>query len=603
MSDINLSIDYQKMNIENCFKNHYVVPDYQREYVWDETQVEQLLSDINEAYVSNNKKPYFLGMTVVYQGNDSDLELIDGQQRITTFFLILCVLINLYEKNNESSSVFKNIIYSPKMDFDGNTVDSYCLDLQYESSSKQLDNIFKGNVPEESSGDDQDWTLSEKRLYAAYRSIKKKLIQDYPKIDELKRFGSYIFKMVQFVQIETNDIADALKIFETINQRGVGLNSMDLLKNMMFMQVDRDEFKQLNSEWKSIIDKLESIKEKPLRFLRYYITAKYDISDDKGNINGILPEDKIYQWLMNNEAQCGYKKNPFGFVGSMKDAINRYIRFLRPTVSTPGASYLRNVFLIAGTSYRLHMVMLLAAQNMDNDTLEKYHQIVESFVYFATINKVKANVLEKNVAIWCPLIRKIENKDDLKKFVINNLKPLIDDWNNDYQYNFMSLNLNSIQKYRINFILARIGKYVNERKAGGSNYADVTDFLDKKYTLEHIMPQTCNDLQSYDMTAEEYDEYIGRLGNLTILEKTINSCIQNALYEEKKGKYELSDYYLTKTISKIVPTGKNTSADRVNKLLRSWTSWDKNSINDRQKLLYELSLDIFKIDKIISDWG
>lgn len=60
-----------------------------------------------------------------------------------------------------------------------------------------------------------------------------------------------------FIRIETYDISDALKIFETINQRGKGLDPMDLLKNMVFRQVDRSKFKELNMNWKSITRSLE----------------------------------------------------------------------------------------------------------------------------------------------------------------------------------------------------------------------------------------------------------------------------------------------------------------------------------------------------------
>lgn len=597
--DINLNIEYSKLNLDGCFKNHYIVPDYQREYVWKENEVEQLLADINDAYNTNNKKPYFLGMTVVYQGDNSSLELIDGQQRITTFFILLCVLIHRYKANNESAKTYESRIYSPKMDLDGNTVDSYCLELQYASSSKQLDNIYHGNIP---MIDDDNLSISDARLYGAYRTIDKVLKQYYPDFNDFKKFGAFVFNMVQFVQIETKDISDALKIFETINQRGVGLNSMDLLKNMIFMQVERDDFQRLNKLWKDIIDKLEDINEKPLRFLRYFITAKYDISDADGNINGILPENNIYNWLMANAKQCGYQSNPFGFVGSMTDDLNRYAKFLNPTVSTPGASYLKNIFLIAGTSYRLHMVMLMAASNMDTTTQERFYQIIESFVYYATINRIKANVLEKLVAAWCPEIRKIKDENDLVSFVNDYLSPVVEDWNSNYLYNFMSLNINNIQKYRISYILARIGKYVNERRTGGNNCADVKEFLDKKYTIEHIMPQTCEDKGYYDVDDEEFSEYVGRLGNLTLLEKTFNSSIQNKSFAEKCLVYNNSNYYLTVTISKIDPVGKNTVADKMNKELRTWDDWNKLSIDDRQKLLYELSNKIWGIDAILSEW-
>ena len=79
------------MTIEKLFDNLYVVQEYQREYVWDgEVEVDALLSDLISAYENNPDKTYFMGTTVVYSNNVNKYELIDGQQRITTFFNDLC---------------------------------------------------------------------------------------------------------------------------------------------------------------------------------------------------------------------------------------------------------------------------------------------------------------------------------------------------------------------------------------------------------------------------------------------------------------------------------------------------------------------------------
>ena len=94
-----MSIEFTRQTLNSCFAQNYVVPDYQREYVWDEdpkkSQVDQLLFDIEEAYEHNFNKQYFIGSIVVYK-NGTTLEVIDGQQRLTTFFIFLCALYHLY---------------------------------------------------------------------------------------------------------------------------------------------------------------------------------------------------------------------------------------------------------------------------------------------------------------------------------------------------------------------------------------------------------------------------------------------------------------------------------------------------------------------------
>ena len=600
----NFSTGYSNLNIDKCFSNHYLVPDYQREYVWESNQVEQLINDLMEAYYNNNQKPYFMGMMVVYNGKKSTLEIVDGQQRITTFFILLCAIAHIYQEHNDSTSgVFENKIHSLKLDDDGSAKDTYVLELQYDKSTDCLDTIFHKQFPNEV--DIEELSDSDKRLFNTYFVLKKELDNSFSNFDELKKFAAYILKRVEFVQIETEDISDALKIFETINERGVGLSPMDLLKNMIFMQVEKERFQDLNKQWKKIIEKLADINEKPLRFLRYFISATYDIVDSSsGTIKGILPEDKIYEWLTLNDFQCHYTTDPFGFVEVMLNSIERYTGFLKPNAFDLGNDYLRNIPRIAGSSYKLHLVLLLAASNMDAITLGRFKQILESIVYYAAVDKVKANETEKLFALWCPEIRKIKNTDDLTKFINEYVIPQVEKWkkNNDHHQSFMALGLHSMQQYRIKYILARIIKYVDDVRGGGTQYADISSCYDKKNQIEHIMPQTCENPLEYGVEIEEFNKYKSLLGNLTLLERTYNAACQNKAYKDKVCIYQNSGFYLTKAIQTLANAGVNTAANKMNENLCSWEEWNKSAIEERQEMLYKLSEMIWDIECIQNKW-
>ena len=106
------------------------------------------------------------------------------------------------------------------------------------------------------------------------------------------------------------------KIFETINERGVGLDAMDLLKNLLFMKASRADFKRLKVHWKELQDALFDMNEKPLRFLRYFIFSRYDVD--------ILREDEIYGWFAKNEDQCGYDVDPSNFAKELLRAAKTY---------------------------------------------------------------------------------------------------------------------------------------------------------------------------------------------------------------------------------------------------------------------------------------
>lgn len=346
--------------------------------------------------------------------------------------------------------------------------------------------------------------------------------------------------------------------------------------------------------WREITKALESIDEKPLRFLRYFIMANYDTSKEK---DGILREDQIYSWLSNNNDQCQYEEKPFQFVEKMKHDVNLYVKYRKAQGDDAGNMHLKNVTMLAGNSYKLHLMLMLAASEMDEEALSKFKEVVESVVYYTVINRITTNITERTFASWCSEIRRITSAESLDAFVARAVIPTVTSWKQDNQSNFMRLGLNSMQQYRIKFILGKITAYVDALRQGTSTVRDVTPYVQSTVEIEHIMPQTCYDKGQYGLSEEEYPVYLNRLGNLTLLENSINKSIQNEGYEAKAKAYKQSKFYLTSALSELTDQGSQTAINRTNKILRAWTAWDKGSIEDRQLLLYELSERIWSITK------
>lgn len=578
-------IKYNDHSISSAFKDHYIVPDYQREYVWNDEQVEQLLFDLLDAYNTDNKKAYFLGTIVTYDSG-SQFELIDGQQRLTTFFVLLCAIKRIYIGLGEPTSVIDNLVYSPTMNNDGDVINLYHLQLQYEDAGNCLELIEKGERRP------NYLTQSGERLFDAFKTIQDFLNERFSDLASLKKFVVFLLNKTSFIRIETYDIADALKIFETINQRGKGLDPMDLLKNMIFRQVDRSKFKELNMNWKSITRSLEKIDEKPLRFLRYFIMANYDTSGEK---DGILREDQIYTWLTNNNEQCHYEEAPFQFVQKMAQNVDLYVKCRVPDGTQEGNVHLKNIALLAGKSYKLHLMLMLAASNMNADALAKFKAVLESVVYYTVINKIATNVTERTFALWCKDVRNIVTPEDLDGFVNRTIIPTVNDWKMNNKSNFLRLGLNSMQQYRIKFILGKITAYVDALRLGKTTVEDLTGYTQTAVEIEHIMPQTCTDKASYDLDEEEFAVYIHRLGNLTLLENSINKSIHNDNYANKSVAYKQSKFYITSSLSALVNQGQDTAINRTNLLLSAWPDWNKQAIEERQEMLYRLSEMIWEI--------
>ena len=104
---------FDDLTVEKSLRNNfYIVPDYQREYVWEaDKEVAQLLTDVYEAYAAAKNKEYFIGTTVVYYDKGSNVsELIDGQQRTTTLFLMLCAFRNIYKERGLGTNVMNPLV-------------------------------------------------------------------------------------------------------------------------------------------------------------------------------------------------------------------------------------------------------------------------------------------------------------------------------------------------------------------------------------------------------------------------------------------------------------------------------------------------------------
>ena len=116
------------------------------------------------------------------------------------------------------------------------------------------------------------------------------------------------------------------------------------------------------------------------------------------------------------------------------------------------------------------------------------------------------------------------------------------------------------------------------------------------------MPQTCNDPLDYGIEIDEFNRYKSYLGNLTLLERTYNSACQNKAYNEKIIIYPNSSFYLTKALYELGNAGVNTAANKMNEKLSAWKLWNKDSIEERQEMLYKLSEMIWDINQIQNEW-
>lgn len=611
-----MKIDADVLSVLDLSKYFFVVPDYQREYVWEaDKHIYQFLVDIDDEFEahSNEQQSYFIGSIIIIE-NNGKYDVIDGQQRLTTIVLSLCAMRDLLETlkssgqlTNESNEIL-NLITSWIYKYDlKSKVALPRLELQYDESNGYLDTIIKKEKY------DGDTTSSIKKMEKAYKRIYEHLQNLINQnIEVFEEYVQYFLTNVNIVVIESDNLGSALKIFETINQRGAGLNAMDLVKNLMFSKASPSQFITIKTKWKEIMGYLEECDEgdNPLRFLRYFLVARYH--------NGIIREDDLYSWIISKEGKnrLDYEANPLGLVTEMTKSARRY-SFLVQATNNDKASQgqakfpaMVNIGYINKQRSRQHLIVLLALDlSCDDEVLNYLGKQLESFFFFANTIKMQTKNYERRLTDWAVKLRGQSELNVIKDLVYSEVAPFIRKFLGEFKNSFLKINHNSYNpQYRERYILGRLNAQLCF-KAGLKplNNEDVQNLQ-----IEHILPQTpSNQDASIDFSDNEvFEEYVYRLGNTTLLESQINQAINSFndmasdWFQLKQKQYLNSNCVMTKLLSNEYVIGKDTGLNRYrNESGYYFEEWGIDSIEKRQNILMDLALDHWRFnDKRLDEY-
>jgi hypothetical protein len=210
-------IEDHKYSIQEAFNQcFYIVPDYQREYVWTEKEVQQLMDDIDEQLAADGRREYFIGTVLVSPTPQRNhFEVIDGQQRLTTLFLLLCALRQRIQGQPEYP-LFSQLLSTGYVDSGGNLRTSLKLEPRYEHAGELVNRIVAVDADAETTrakitaaGIQRFGSLE--NLLNAYSTIHAYIDSTYRTLAELRQYWGYLANSVVFIQISA-DISSALKI-------------------------------------------------------------------------------------------------------------------------------------------------------------------------------------------------------------------------------------------------------------------------------------------------------------------------------------------------------------------------------------------------------
>lgn len=544
----------------------YTVPQFQRDYSWDQDNWEDLWNDIINIY--EEKDSHYMGSIVLQNNGNSKFQIIDGQQRFTTLSIISLAIISKIKE-----------LAADNIDKETNEerVDLLIKDYLGQKDSVSLKYSSKLFLNENNDGFYQQRLLnfrepvnyrklidSDKLLWDSYQFYIKRVNELFKKLNSGEKLASFlkdtIGKNLLFIQITVEDELNAYTVFETLNSRGVELTSTDLLKNYLFSLVAKSptDLKQVKSQWKKIIEVI-GLKKFPI-FLRHYLNGRMKLISKEylfKAIKQIVKTDENVFTLLDNLEDSAYI---YMALGNPNDDFWKGEKELIEAI---------NALKLFGVTQNKSLLMV--SYNKLNN-INEFKRLVKSIVNISyrynVIGKLQTNEMEK---IFNKASINVNDSDNITvSQILVSIKGLYltdESFRNYFELKSFNTN-NSTNKKLTRYTLYKIEGQV----PSGNKY----DYLTDSGTIEHILPENLTEQWEEFFSEDEHIRNLYKIGNLTLLEPNKNNKeAADHTIDIKEPIFKTSKYAITNTISV--------------------SEWNTNAIKQRQTDLGKVACSIWKV--------
>ncbi|MFH8110263.1 MAG: DUF262 domain-containing HNH endonuclease family protein [Candidatus Aenigmatarchaeota archaeon] len=554
---------------------------FQRNYSWGKDNWRQLLEDIIASH--NENREHFFGFMCFYTQKELGVkQIIDGQQRIATLYILFSVIRDILNHITSSKKfsedqqrvireVITNLKYllqsKPFIPTKPDEEIKYRLEL-----SRINDHIFRNYILKDDSLEKKIKEISSqenreiktnKLLLQCYKFFYSKIneilgdIENFKKIQNLLSVISHLLEKWYAVVVDVENLDEAYKIFVSLNATGLELTVSDLIKAYLLdkikMEEERDKYRNV---WEDITSKINNMSS----FLRHYWLSKYSL----------IKEDELY-----NEIKKIVKddKDAKNFIDEIRQESEMYYSIL-----TGDINFFRNdreiIELLKDNLFILSEdqvmpILLSLAKKFNISEMKKAVSYLEAFIFrYLTIGERENKELVRFLSNISRDIRsgKIRNSKELREVLIkSNL--YIEDKDFITLFKMASIKKSDVAKY--------ILKKIENKLSGGKEKWPAS------ITLEHILPKEpdneCKKYLEEKGLLDKLEILVHRIGNLTLLERVKNTKASNKPPASKaKEVYKYSEL-------------------KINEDLKNITEWTEKEIQARQEKLAELAVNIWKI--------
>ncbi len=557
-------IDSNDLNLRDILKDelYYQIPIYQRPYQWTEENCEKLLDDLFFNYEDDRESDYFCGsLVLILISEDSKAktyDIVDGQQRLSTFILLAKVLATLYsERLTEESRDYlqESLItkYGKKDRLNFNAIGfNSKKDFQYALTSFN------------------DAPVSNNKNNYLKNAICLKNYLRKKEIEDINDFIEWLYFKVVFITITCPDADKALRIFNVLNARGLALNATDIFKGELLKHAKEHEREEFVSRWNALSQKCSDNDLKIETLFSWYLTYLNPVTSKE------KMEKRLVTWfnILN--------KPPLEYLKGVEDFYNAYCEILEMQD--------RHAHLL---SYKdddyLHVILCASILHHYSD--QDIEALKELLVKFYYQDWVAGQTKSTRSQTCCNIINALKEKKSVENIASIVVKKYLDDKNitQRFKENLQDSNLytkfyfagKSVKKNSwLKPVLILVEYFVSDDPKPKRIQ------MDKNLHVEHILPQQPGSSSQWvkDFSEEERGLYTHSLANLTLLGGTKNAQASNLDFKEKKEIYMGHAVKLGKKKPFKVMTCYKMTIDIAHK----YTEWTPKSLEKRKEELIQI---------------
>ena len=529
----------------------FIVPQYQRPYVWQEENIQELIDDLYYAFENKQNSEYFLGALVLKRTTEKEFreyEILDGQQRLTTLCMMMAVIRDLIKKPQYKYTL-SQMIYQEENEL--LKVPSRNR-IKYNTRDKVKD-FVKDYIIANGSTRKRDLVNYHEDTNISVSNMAKAISTMhtiFENKENLESFAVFLLNNVLFIYVSTDNTEDAFRLFTILNDRGIPLSNADILKSINIGEISEEDLDEYSKHWEYLEEKYHKGFDRFLSFVRTILLKNKPSSNLLDEY-----EKNIYQ---KNILKKG--KNTIDFLIELDGIYDKIIDLNDENLSNEYKNLVTIMKLGLHSDEWIPTVLSYFLKfeyyNLDEFIKKLEYKFIGDLMSNVSPSKRRENL--NNIIKTIEIVSK-ENMD-----ILFENRELFDIDKNIFRKN---INGDIYGKKYTKYLLLKMEYLMNDNSVYLSNY--------KEISIEHVLPQ--NPLKKShwrrDFTEEQRKLWTNKLSNLVLISNKKNVKLANLDFKKKKEEY-LKNRMDVFNSSKI--------------FLDKSSKWDETNLRNRQNIMVNM---------------